>query len=121
MSTTPRRAARTRLGTAADGHQFLVGHPGGKAGQSVAQERLRRIGGGIQVLGAELFAISQAANPHPAPLQVVDVAHGVQPRRPGSQQLLALGFRVAARQLVDSGGAGADVAVGLGRRSPSNW
>ena len=37
MSTTPRRAARTRLGTAADGHQFLVGHPGGKAGQSIAK------------------------------------------------------------------------------------
>ena len=84
-----------------------------------SQERLRRIGVGIQVLGAELFAVSQAADPHPAPLQVVDVAHGVQPHRPGSQQLLALGFRVAARQLMDSGAADIDVAVGLGRRSPS--
>ena len=38
----------------------------------------------------------------------------------GSQQLLALGFRVAARQLGDFGATGADVAVGLGNRSPSN-
>ena len=28
-----------------DGHQLLVGHPGGEASQSIAQERLRRIGG----------------------------------------------------------------------------
>ena len=45
------RLLQTRLGTAADGHQFLVGHPGGEAGQGIAQERLRRIGIGIQVLG----------------------------------------------------------------------
>ena len=38
-----------------------------------------------------------------------------------SQQQLALGLRVAARQLGDSGAAGADVTVGLGHRSPSSW
>ena len=122
MYTTPRRAARTRLGrlgTVAEGHQFLVRTPRRRSRPEYSQERLRRIGVGIQVLGAELFAVSQAADPHPAPLQVVDVAHGVQPHRPGSQQLLALGFRVAARQLMDSGAADIDVAVGLGRRSPS--
>ena len=73
---------QTRLGAAADGHQFLVGHPGADAGQGVAQERLRSIGLGIQILGPGSFVIGQAANPHPAPLQVVDVAHGVQPAPP---------------------------------------
>ena len=45
----------------------------------------------------------------------------VRERLAGSQPLLALGFRVAALQLGDSGATGADVAVGIGRRSPSNW
>ena len=47
------RLLQTRLGTAAYGHQFLVGHPGGEAGQGIAQERLRRLGVGIQVLGQD--------------------------------------------------------------------
>ena len=50
-----------------------------------------------------------------------DVLKDVRKRHTGGQQLLALGFRVATRQLGDSGAAGADVAVGLGHRSPSNW
>ena len=132
-----------------------------------SQEQLRRVGIGILVLGPGLFVVGQAANPHPAPLQVVDVAHDVQPAPPdaidgyhnqgaalgkpgvqrvpaspvvgtgnsgdadiliyvrkhhaGGQQLLALGFWVAARQLGDSGAAGADVPAGLGHRSSSNW
>ena len=50
-----------------------------------------------------------------------DVLIDVRKLHAGSQQQLALGLRVAARQLRDSGAAGADVAVGLGHRSPSNW
>ena len=50
-----------------------------------------------------------------------DVLIDVRERHAGSQQLLAVGFRVAARQLGDSGAAGANVAKGLGYRSPSNW
>ena len=65
------RLLQTRLGAAAGGHQLLVGHPGGEAGQGIAQERLRRVGVGIQVLGPGLFVTGQAANPHPAPLQIV--------------------------------------------------
>ena len=49
-----------------------------------------------------------------------DVLVDVRERHAGGQHLLALSFRVAARQIGDSGAAGADVAVGLGHRSPSN-
>ena len=42
----------------------------------------------------------------------------VRKHHAGGQQLLALGFRVAARQLGDSGPAGADVSVDFGHRSP---
>ena len=42
-------------------------------------------------------------------------------RHAGCQQQLTLGLRVSARQLGDSEAAGANVAVGLGHRSPSNW
>ena len=49
-----------------------------------------------------------------------DVLIDVRKRHAGSQQLSALGFRVAARQLGDPVAAGADVAVGLGHPSPSN-
>ena len=52
------RLLQTRLGAPSDGHQFLVGHPGGESGQSIAQERLRRLGVGIQVLDPGLFAVS---------------------------------------------------------------
>ena len=47
------RLLQTRPGAAANRHQFLVGHPGGEAGQGIAQERLRRIGVGIQVLAQD--------------------------------------------------------------------
>ena len=50
-----------------------------------------------------------------------DVLIDVRKLQAGSQQLLALGFRIAARQLGDPGAAGADVAVGLGQSFPSNW
>ena len=50
-----------------------------------------------------------------------DILIDVRKCHAGCPQLLALGFRVAARQLGDSGAAGADVAVGIGHRSPSNW
>ena len=50
-----------------------------------------------------------------------DVLIDVRKRHAGSHQLLALGLGVAARQLGDPGAAGADVAVGIGHRSPSNW
>ena len=112
---------KPRLGTAADGHQFLVGHPSGEAGQGIAQERLRRIGVGIQVLGPGLFVIGQAANPDPAPLQVVDVAHGVQPAPPDPvdghhNQGVTLSQpgvqRVPAPPAVGTGGTGdADVLI----------
>ena len=46
-----------------------------------------------------------------------DILIDVRKRHAGSQQLLALGFRVAARQLGDSGAAGTDVAVGLWHHS----
>ena len=49
-----------------------------------------------------------------------DILIDLRKRHTGRQQLLALGFRVAARQLGDSGAAGADVAVGLWQRSSSN-
>ena len=60
----------------------LVRHPGGETGQSIAQERLRRIRVGIQVLGPGSFVIGQAANPDPAPIQVVDLALVSNQRRP---------------------------------------
>ena len=50
-----------------------------------------------------------------------DVLIDVRKRHAGGQHLLALGYRVAARHLGDSGAAGADVAVGLGHSSPSSW
>ena len=50
-----------------------------------------------------------------------DILIDVSKRHAGGQQLLALGFRVAARQFGDSGTAGADVAVGVGQSSPSSW
>ena len=46
-----------------------------------------------------------------------DVLIDVRKRHAGSHQLLALGFRVAARQFGDSGAAGADVAVSLWHHS----
>ena len=120
------RLLQARPGTAAYGHQFLVGHPGGEAGQSIAQERLRRIGVGIQVLGPGVFVIGQAANPHPAPLQVVDIPHGVQPAPPDAvdghhNQGVALGQpgfqRVPAPPAVGTGGSGdADVLIDVRKR-----
>ena len=50
-----------------------------------------------------------------------DVLIDARKRHTGGQQLLALGLRVAARQLGDPGAAGVDIAVGLGHHSPSNW
>ena len=50
-----------------------------------------------------------------------DILIDVRKRPADGLQLLALSFRVAARQLGDSGATGADVAVGIGHRSPSNW
>ena len=47
-----------------------------------------------------------------------DVLIDVRKCHAGGQQLLALGFRVAARQLGDSGAAAADVAVCLGIALP---
>ncbi len=53
--------------------------------------------------------------------EYADILIDVRKDHTGGQQLLALGFRVAARQLGDSGAAGTDIAVGVGHRVPSNW
>ena len=102
--------ARRRMDTSS-----WVGHPGGEAGQGIAQDRLRRLRVGIQVLDPRLFVVGQAANPHPAPLQVVDVAHGVPPAPPVAvdghhDQGVALSQpgvqRVPAPPAVSTGGSG---------------
>ncbi len=76
------RILQSCLGAAENGHQFLVRHPGSEASQGIAQERLRRIGVEIQVLGPGLIVTSQAANADSTPFQIVDAPHGAQPPSP---------------------------------------